>query len=159
MPYIIDGHNLIPKIPGLTLEDPDDEDQLVELLIKFCHQQGKQVEVFFDHAPPGGVRARNYGLVLAHFVRQETTADEAIRGRLVRLGKTARNWIVVSSDHEIQTAARAVKAHYMSSEAFSDLLLQPLDGSRKDNGENAKVFMDTKELDDWLQLFSSGEGE
>jgi hypothetical protein len=32
MPYIVDGHNLIPKVPGLNLQDMEDELQLVELL-------------------------------------------------------------------------------------------------------------------------------
>ena len=31
MPYLIDGHNLIPKM-GLKLADLDDEMQLIELL-------------------------------------------------------------------------------------------------------------------------------
>jgi len=157
MPYLIDGHNLIPKIPGLLLEDVDDENQLLELLLKFCQHQGKQVEVFFDNAPPGGVRARNYGLVVARFVRQGTTADEAIRWRLVRLGRAARNWTVISSDQEIQAEARAVKAHYISSEAFANLLLQTLDEARKDKGGNVETIMDPKELDDWLKLFNSGD--
>ena len=70
MPYIIDGHNLIPKIPGLSLQEMDDEQHLLEMLQEFCRRQRKQVEVFFDNAPPGGVRARNLGLVTARFVRQ-----------------------------------------------------------------------------------------
>jgi predicted RNA-binding protein with PIN domain len=158
MPYLIDGHNLIPKIPGLTLEDVDDEDQLLELLLKFCQHQGKQVEVFFDNAPLGGVRTRNYGLVAARFVRQGTTADEAIRGRLARLGRSARNWTVVSSDQEIQAEARAVKAHYISSDAFANLMLQTLDEARKDKAGNVDIVMDPKELDDWLRLFNSRDG-
>ena len=158
MPYLIDGHNLIPKIPGLTLEDVDDENQLLELLLKFCQHLGKQVEVFFDNAPPGGERARNYGLVVARFVRQGTTADEAIRERLVRLGRAARNWTIVSSDQEVQVEARAAKAHYTSSEAFANLLLQTLDEARKDKGGNEETIMDPKELDDWLKLFNSEDG-
>jgi predicted RNA-binding protein with PIN domain len=114
MPYLIDGHNLIPKIPGLTLEDVDDEDQLLHLLTRFCQRQGKQVEVFFDKAPPGEARTRKFGMVLARFVRQGTTADEAIRVRLARLGRSAHNWTVVSSDQQIQAEARAARAHYIS---------------------------------------------
>jgi predicted RNA-binding protein with PIN domain len=159
MPYLIDGHNLIPKIPGLTLADVDDEDRLLELLLKFCQRQGKQVEVFFDNASTGGVRARNYGLLVARFVRQGTTADQAIRGRLMRLGRMARNWTVVSSDQEIQAEARAARAHYTSSEAFANLLLQTLDDTSRDKEENEENIMDPNELENWLKLFSSGDGE
>jgi predicted RNA-binding protein with PIN domain len=158
MPYLIDGHNLIPKIPGLMLEDIDDEDQLLDLLIKFCQHQGKQAEVFFDNAPPGGVRAHNYGMVVARFVRQGTTADEAIRGRLARLGRVARNWTVVSSDQEIQAEARVVKAHYISSEAFALQLLQTMDETRKDKSGDGETIMDSNELDGWLELFNTRDG-
>jgi predicted RNA-binding protein with PIN domain len=155
MPYLIDGHNLIPKIPGLTLEDVDDEDQLLHLLTRFCQRQGKQVEVFFDKAPPGEARTRKFGMVLARFVRQGTTADEAIRVRLARLGRSAHNWTVVSSDQQIQAEARAARAHYISSEAFAHLLLQKMDEARSDKSGNGETTMDSNELDDWLKLFSS----
>src|SRR5512136_487989 len=116
MPYLIDGHNLIPKIPGLNLQSLDDEEQLIKLLQEYCRRQRKQVEVFFDQASPGGVRARNFGLVTARFVRQGTTADQAIHERLTRLGKLARNWTVVSSDLTVQSWAKAAQARAMASE-------------------------------------------
>ncbi len=50
MPYLIDGHNLIRKVPNLRQDDPEDEKQLVELLQEFCQRTGKHVEVYFaDH--------------------------------------------------------------------------------------------------------------
>ena len=59
MPYIIDGHNLIPRIPDLSLQDIDDEMQLVEMLQDFCRISRKKVEVYFDNAPPGQLRCKN----------------------------------------------------------------------------------------------------
>ncbi len=159
MSYLIDGHNLIPKIPGFLLEDIDDEHQLLDLLIKFCQHQGKQAEVFFDNAPPGEVRDRKFGSVVARFARRGSTADEAIRGRLARLGRAARNWTVVSSDREIQAEARAVKAHCISSEAFARMLLQTVDEVRKDKSGNGETQMDSNELDDWLKLFNTRDRE
>ena len=35
MPYLIDGHNLIPKL-GLRLDSVDDEMELVAILQEFC---------------------------------------------------------------------------------------------------------------------------
>jgi len=53
MPYLIDGHNLIPKM-GLRLEDFDDELALMEQLNEFCRLSRRgQVEVYFDNAPIG----------------------------------------------------------------------------------------------------------
>lgn len=153
MPYLIDGHNLIPKIPGLNLQALDDEEQLIQLLQEYCRRQRKQIEVFFDNAPPGGVRARNFGLVVARFVRQGSTADQAIGERLVRLGRLARNWTVVSSDLAVQSSARAAQARVMPSEVFARLLVKALDEQAVDPGENRQAGVSTDELDDWLKLF------
>jgi len=157
MPYIIDGHNLIPKVPGLSLQQMDDEQHLVEMLQEFCRRQRKQVEVYFDNAPPGGVRARNLGSVTARFVRQGTTADSAIRRRLANLGRAARNWTVVSSDLAVQAEARAAHAQVMPSETFARLLTQALDDSVVDRGEDVGTVLNPEEVDDWLQLFGSDE--
>jgi predicted RNA-binding protein with PIN domain len=157
MPYLIDGHNLIPKVPGLSLKQMDDEQHLVEMLQEFCRRQRKQVEVYFDNAPPGGVRARNLGLVTARYVRQGTTADSAIHKRLVNLGRAARNWTVVSSDQAVQTEARAAHAQVIPSEAFARLLARSLDDSWIDQGEAAETVLNPEEVDDWLQLFGSDE--
>lgn len=157
MPYIIDGHNLIPKVPGLSLQEVDDEQHLLEMLQEFCRRQRKQVEVFFDNAPPGGVRARNLGSVTARFVRQGATADDAIRKRLANLGRAARNWTVVSSDQAVQVAARAAQAQAMPSEAFARLLVQSLDDARADEGEAAGAALNPDELDEWLRLFGAND--
>jgi predicted RNA-binding protein with PIN domain len=159
MPYLIDGHNLIPKIPGLNLQALDDEEQLIKLLQEYCRRQRKQVEVFFDNAPPGGVRARNFGLVIARFVRQGSTADQAIRERLNRLGKLARNWTVVSSDLTVQAWARAAQARPLPSEAFARLLVNALDEQKVDQGENSQPSLNTDELDDWLTLFGDQDSD
>jgi predicted RNA-binding protein with PIN domain len=153
MPYLIDGHNLIPKVPGLSLQALDDEQQLIEMLQEFCRVRRKQVEVFFDNAPPGGVRARNLGQVIARFVRQDSTADRAIADRLKRLERSARNWTVVSSDQAVQAEARAAQARAMPSEEFAGLLREALDESRRDPGARAETGMSAEELQDWLDQF------
>ncbi len=110
---MIDGHNLIPKVPGLRLDAPDDEQQLVSLLQEFCRLSRKRVDVYFDNAAPGGAGQRSLGTVAVHFVRAGQTADEAIRKRLSKMGRSTHNWTVVSSDHSVQASARqaGAKAH------------------------------------------------
>jgi predicted RNA-binding protein with PIN domain len=157
MPYLVDGHNLIPKIPGLALSDPEDEQRLIELLVEFCNRQSKQVEVFFDNAPPGGTRARNFGRVTARFVRQGLPADEAIRKRLGTLGRTARNWTVVSSDQAVQAEARAAQARVLTSDAFARLLNQTVDAARPDPGASSEANLKPEEVEEWLKLFNEGK--
>jgi uncharacterized protein len=156
MPYIIDGHNLIPKIPDLDLAAVDDEVQLIELVQEYCRLRRKSAEIYFDNAPPGQPKARRYGQVLARFVRPGQTADDAIHARLHRLGPEARNWIVVSSDQQVQLAVRAARAQSVSSEAFARLLIETLRAGEGKPGQDAGGALDEGELQEWLDLFSSG---
>ncbi|MGD9375749.1 MAG: NYN domain-containing protein, partial [Anaerolineae bacterium] len=48
MPILIDGHNLVGKLPVLSLQDPDDEQKLIELLRSYQARTGKEVIVVFD---------------------------------------------------------------------------------------------------------------
>ena len=110
----------------------DDEILLVEMLQEYCRLRRRQAEVFFDNAPPGRPEARNYGRVVARFIRQGGTADQAIHKRLNRLGGEARNWTVVSSDRQIQKNARAVRAKILPAEEFAKQLMDVLSGSPED---------------------------
>ncbi|WKZ36118.1 MAG: NYN domain-containing protein [Anaerolineales bacterium] len=150
MPYLIDGHNLIPKL-GLRLESMDDEMELAALLQEFARLKRKQVEVYFDGAPAPHAGTRKLGTVRAHFIRRGQTADAAIRARLVTMGKSARNWIVVSSDREVQSAARANQAQFISSEEFAKLLKTILASAPQTSPEDKNLS--AQEVDEWLRLF------
>jgi predicted RNA-binding protein with PIN domain len=119
---IIDGHNLIPKVPGLSLRDIDDEESLAALLQQYARLKRKQIVVFFDGAPPGQAGERVYGIVRAHYVPAGRTADDAIHQYLGALGKAARSATVVSSDRLVQANARALHARVLSSEDFARAL-------------------------------------
>jgi hypothetical protein len=110
----------------------------------------RQAEVFFDGAPAAQAGMRRLGPVTAHFVRQGTTADDAIRVRLKRLGKSAKNWTVVSSDRQVQANAQAAHADVVSSDLFSAMLKQARNAAPKPGVERT---LSPKEVDDWLKLF------
>jgi uncharacterized protein len=159
MPYIIDGHNLIPKISGLSLAAPDDEMQLVELLQEFCRRSRKQAEIYFDNAPPGQPRARSYGIVIARFVRAGQSADAAIRDRLARLGSSARNWTVVSSDREVLAAARAARAQAITSDAFARRLSRVIGEADSQEANRDETTLSPDEVEDWLDMFGEDPEE
>jgi predicted RNA-binding protein with PIN domain len=158
MPYLIDGHNLIPKIPGLNLRTMDDEIALIEILQGFCQRTGKQVEVYFDNAPPGYSGTRKYGNVTAVYVRAGGTADAAIRRRLFGLGRGAKsgaksgakNWTVVSSDRQVQAEARGLGAAILPAEDFTALLLQPAALGKDKPPEK----LSQEEIEEWMRIFS-----
>ena len=151
MPYLIDGHNLIPKL-GLRLDSMDDEAELIPRLQEFCRLRRAQVEVFFDGAPPGQAATRKAGVLTAHFVRHGSSADAAIEIRLKQLGKTARNWTVVSSDGRLQQAARAVHASVLSSEEFTAEMSRVQAMSTTMLKHAATLAPD--EVQEWLEFFN-----
>lgn len=152
MNYLIDGHNLIPKIPGMSLRELDDEQRLIELLQVYCRVRRQTVEVFFDQAPPGRAGRRPVGVVVAHFVRQGRTADESIVARLDQLERAARNWTVVTSDRQVQGEARVRQAKVISSEQFAGELEAALQEAQTAHHDDPGKMSDA-ELDDWLKLF------
>ena len=149
MPYLIDGHNLIPKL-GLRLDSMDDETELIAILQEFCRVTRKGVDVYFDGAPSAHAGTRKHGPVTAHFVRLESSADEAIRKRLKALRKSAKNWTVVTSDRQVQAEARAAQADIITSESFSALLKQARASASKGNDQRE---LTSTEVEEWLKVF------
>ena len=152
MAYLVDGHNLIPKIKGLSLSTIDDEFELIELLQEFCRLSRRSVEVYFDNAQPGFAGAKRYGMVKAQFVRQGQTADAAILTRLRRAGRAARNWTLVTSDRSLQNEARSLQARVLSSEEFAGLILQTRRQAEEKEPLSVKE-MSEEEIRQWLDLF------
>jgi uncharacterized protein len=149
MQYLIDGHNLIPKI-GLRLDSLDDENALIQRLQEFARLRRATVEVYFDRKAAGQPGRRQAGQVLAIFVQQGTSADAAIESRLSRLGRQARNWTVVSSDGRVQQGARAAHADVMSSEDFA-LLVSRGQGTRSTSKKETTLA--PEEVEEWLKEF------
>lgn len=153
MSYIIDGHNLVPRIPGLRLDAPDDEEQLIKLLQEFCRLSRKKVEVYFDNAPAGQARASSFGLVSVRFVRTGSSADEAIHNRLLKMGRAARSWRVVSSDQRVQDWARQSGAQPVASEDFTRLLQETLGKQGLEASKQPDLRLSPDEVNSWLQVF------
>ena len=150
MPFLIDGHNLIPRV-GLRLDSLDDELELIRLLQEFCRLSRSQAEVYFDNAPAGQPAKQKHGMVTAHLVRKPDIADEAIYQRIRKLGLSAKNWTVVSSDRRVQAEARAARAKVISSDEFARQVRLTLQNKSASSSDNA---LNEKEINDWLELFA-----
>ena len=152
MILVIDGHNLIPKVPGLHLRDLDDETHLTQYIQEYCRVKRATAELFFDGALPGfdsGVRG---GLVHVHSIRKENTADEAMITFLNQHSKTARNYTLVSSDMHVQVQARSLGTKVISSDQFAKELVAALSQADKSSsGESCSLSSD--EVDEWLEIF------
>jgi hypothetical protein len=167
MRILVDGHNLIPNLPGLSLGEIDDELALIKLLQVYARQSRHQVEVFFDGAPPGKAGARVYAPVTARFVSARTIADNAIRSHLQSLGAQAKETLVVSSDRQVQAEARALGAKTQSSDQFAREMLSPRGeppghptrGGSKPGSKKPKMEppLPPDQVQDWLDFFKSGK--
>jgi uncharacterized protein len=153
MPYLIDGHNLIPKIAGLSLQDIDDEIRLIQYLQEFCQKTRKKVDVYFDNAAPGASRTQKYGMVTAHYIRQGRTADQAIINNLYRIGRAAQTWTVVSSDRQVQAAARAAQARILSAEEFSAVIHNNAADKSTEVESTVETMLSPREVEEWIQIF------
>lgn len=154
MLILIDGHNLIPKIPGLSLHDFDDEMKLIEMLQVYARVRRKRIEVIFDKAPAGQPRQRKHGTIQVRFARPGMTADEEIRLRLESLGGKARQCLVVSSDQRVQMYGRTSRAQVESSDNFANQVMVAV-AAGDNQGEAGDRALGEDEVAMWMEIFKN----
>ena len=156
MPLLIDGHNLIGHLRGIELSDPDDEQQLIDKLRAYCRRTGRRATIYFDKGDPLSRDPRPQNGVTVHFVAPSRSADTAIRDHLIRLGRAAKNWTVVSSDRSVRRAAKGSGAAIQRSEEFAVELNAP---PPKEEVPEKPAAPAPEEVEEWLRLFSEEDGE
>ncbi|MBM4284643.1 MAG: hypothetical protein FJ128_05270 [Deltaproteobacteria bacterium] len=120
---IVDGYNLIRQSPELRRLEAQDLEAgrraLLELLSEYRRTRpGRQVSVVFDGWQTGGFQESRdlYLGVGVIYSRRGERADEVIKRLLSRERGRA---VVVSSDRELQGAARRVGAAWIEALAFA----------------------------------------
>lgn len=151
---LIDGHNLIPKVRGLSLAMLDDEMELIQILSEYARLTRKKLDVYFDNAPINKSGTRKFGLVTAHFVREGSTADDAIIQRISKLKRRTQNTKVISSDQRVQNLAKLNGAQVISSDAFSKDIEKALSRS-PGGGKPDPERLSPTEIDHWMQIFTN----
>ena len=157
MPYMIDGHNLIAATQGMSLSDPDDERALIDVVAGFARRSWRSITVYFDRGSLLAPKLTKIAGVKIHFVRPPRTADDALRAHILRLGREAPNWTVVSSDREVQRAAQHAGARVATSQAFASELMSPADASTE--GEKPELTLSEREVAAWEALFQDPDNE
>lgn len=157
MNYLIDGHNLIARTPGLSLTDPDDESKLVFLLRRWTAADARrQVTVIFDGGLPAGeAKHLSGGGVKAVFAPNNSTADAVLIRRIEAIGNPPE-FMVISSDREVATAATRRRIAVQPSEMFAANMMND---RRFGSGDQTKSqrpdapAMSSDEMQEWLSLF------
>jgi hypothetical protein len=148
----IDGHNLIPKIKGLTLSMLDDEMELIQILSEYARLSRKKLEVYFDNAPFDKAGTRKFGRVTAHFIRQGSSADDAIMQRVSKMGGKARNVKIITSDQRIQRQVQSHHAQTMTSEVFVKEIEKTF-ATSPGGGKPDPERMSEGEIEQWMNIF------
>jgi uncharacterized protein len=152
MPLLIDGHNLIGQIPGLSLADPDDEGDLVMLLRRYTTaRRGRKVVVVFDHGVYGHPQTLDGYGISCYFARSPQDADAQLIKRMRAL-KRPRDWAVVTSDRKVARAAEEYSVRVISSHTFARQLLAPTQPTAAP-AEQRDLRPSEAEIAEWLRLF------
>jgi predicted RNA-binding protein with PIN domain len=149
VPILIDGHNLIGRLPMLSLQDPGDEEELVRLLKSYRARTGKAITVVFD---PGGAfalpQSRSHSGIQVVFAPHGSSADAVIIHR-IQTCRDPHRWSVVTSDQELAETVARQGARVRSAEEFAAQLCTPQDGSPEWKDRSPSPA----EVKDWLDLF------
>ena len=123
MIYLIDGHNLIGKMPDISLSDPDDEEQLALRLRQWAAEnKSRQVIVIFDRGIISGLAKRlSNQQVKAFFAPTRTTADDLLIKRVNEV-RNPQQYRLITSDRKIIDAARVRGMRFWRSERFAEML-------------------------------------
>ncbi len=153
MPYLIDGHNLIGQMPGLSLEDPHDEAKLVMIVRQFCLRERRKATIIFDGGLPGGRSSLSNSIVTVIFASdRHTTGDDLLLNR-IRDERNPNGLILVTSDQRVANAARQRRITVKPSAEFARLLLKTNQKGKTAVGEK-KEGLQADEVAEWEALFS-----
>ncbi len=150
MHVLIDGHNLIGKLPDISLADRDDETKLLRRVQQYRARTGRRITVFFD----GGVvykpgSTRKLGGITIRYAPHGITADTLIVTQL-RRERNPKEVLVVSSDRAIRHAARLAGVNIMSSDEFARTLAELRTSTTADAND---LPLPPEEVDEWLSIF------
>lgn len=162
MHYLIDGHNLIAKLQGIELDDPDDEVQLVLRLRSWAASGRKRkVSVIFDRGLPGGVeKGLSSGQVKVIFAPAGRSADSLLINRINNV-RNPGEYTLVSSDRRIVRIAESRRMLVLRSEDFATRISQEreqrLRNSTIESLDDPQV--DAGEVEMWLDLFTGEQDD
>lgn len=161
MHYLIDGHNLIAKMPDIDLDDPNDEALLVLRLRSWvAGGRKRRATVIFDGGLPGGRSHFHSSDRLDVIFASEGRTADALLIRRIRKAKNPAEFTLVSSDQEVIDAARARRMRHIDSEAFAASLsefrqreVEEAAPEAPDEAEQPAVSQE--EVSEWLALFEA----
>jgi uncharacterized protein len=165
MHYLIDGHNLIGKLPDLSLSDPDDELRLtLRLKSWIAESKSREVTLFFDGGGEGSHLNRLAGRHLKVIFAPAGQPADALIIRHLKTVKNPGNVTLVTSDREIIRVAQTLRIRHLLSEEFvrrMGFVFREEKEKEEKKGEETAVSpekpddprLNPAEVQEWLDLF------
>lgn len=148
---LLDGHNLIGRTPGLSLEREEEGREILLRRVGAAWGSGRrQVVVIFDGNRPGSAKETAFGGLRVVYSPEGRSADEEILRRVARSRRGQAT--VVTSDRRLAQRALDLGAGVESCESF----LSRLERDAAGRGERApppSPSLAPDEVEAWLQMF------
>ena len=145
---LLDGHNLIGRLPGHSLEREEEGREAVLRLVGAAKGGGgERVTVVFDGDRPGSAKSSGFGGLTVVYSPAGKNADDEIVRRLG--GVNPKSVTVVTSDIGLAARVRAEGARVMRCEEFLSRLSEP----KSRHGIEEKPEPSSTEVEDWLAEF------
>ncbi len=161
--YLIDGHNLIGsgQIPGIRLDEEDDEWRLVRWLRARRPRLRQNIVVVFDGGVPGG-RSRGLsggGVSVIFAAAHRSRADRVILNRL-QAERPATHVQVVTNDAVLRQAALGQGATVLSAADFVARCNQIRKKRRPTHHtQPSEPPLSPQEMEYWLKQFGGAADE
>jgi predicted RNA-binding protein with PIN domain len=144
--YIIDGNNLIGKIPELIKiqrkEKQTSREKLVLMMQRYFQDKKAIVSLHLDGYPGEKINAGKIKIIYS----ENITADEKIKKQIEK-SKSPKTTTVITSDSNLSQFARVCSCKVISSEDFAKQL------NKKSTDEEQSIIDSMKNNDEFKKLF------
>lgn len=163
MVILVDGHNLIPELPSLSLSDPQDERKLIEILSEYARLSRNKIILFLDKRAIGQPFAKTVGTIKIFHADERTSADETIIQYLQKHPPESQRTLVISSDRHVQIQVQSLGAKTQPSEEFARTVVALLQNPPSHKNDRARSKLEAPlspaEMSVWIDVFNSGPSE
>ncbi len=144
--FIIDGNNLIGKMPALKSKDKTSErENLAFILERYFSKKKNKVSLHFDGHQSVPIKVSGIKI----YYSGSRTADEMIKQEIER-SDNQKNIIVITSDNNLKEFARVCSCSVINSEDFNSDI-----NTLNDKSEESKIieFL-SRQTDEFKKLFN-----
>jgi len=145
--FIIDGNNLIGKMPALKSKNKITErENLAFILERYFSKKKAKVSLHYDGHQTLPIKVTGIKI----FYSGSRTADEMIKQEIER-SNNRKNIVLITSDTNLKEFARVCSCKVMNSEEFNNEI-----NSMNDKNEESKIIESlSRQTDEFKKLFNA----